>query len=83
MIAEKPSDSWRIPEHLKAPAAGIFHSHMFFTIPIMPNIKDYKFDMFLTNENSEGFKTLVMVQNKMFSVSISILMQNIYKYLDF
>lgn len=56
---------------------------MFFTIPIMPNIKDYKFDMFLTNENSEGFKTLVMVQNKMFSVSISILMQNIYKYLDF
>lgn len=56
---------------------------MFFAIPVMPNIKDCKFDMFLTNENSEGFKTLVMVQNNLVYVSVSRLMQNIYKYLDF
>lgn len=56
---------------------------MFFAIPVMPTIKDYKFDMFLANENSEGFKTLASVQNKLVSVSVSSLVQNIHKYLDF
>ena len=81
MITMQPRDSPL--SVLKTALTGVGCLHMFFSIPARPNIMNYELKRFLINESSDGFKVLVIVQNKLDSVAISSFGHNTQKQLNF